>query len=311
MTDTIRTHALLTQTEGAQEIVRAVQAAAPYAAGKLGTSEFEALCWYVDHRRHKTHPVQQTQQAQYPLHIFRHMVVNAGLFPSRPETLDHWAEHMLQNVLPLMDLMVEWNPSSKLKEYYFLETHAPHSKRTVLRALEPYYESDPSNRYTLAIPEGAKIAVISPFADTIMEQSSKLPAIWATNPVMSPEHTFIPIQTFYSPLVAGGDLHHQWAPHIHNWHAACDEIVEKVNQVGAKYVFIGCGALSLPLAAALKQAGCIAIHTGGATQILFGIKGRRWDSHTIISKLYNDAWVRPATHEIPERAAAIENACYF
>jgi hypothetical protein len=67
----------------------------------------------------------------------------------------------------------------------------------------------------------------------------------------------------------------------------------------------------LPIAAALKQAGCIAIHTGGATQILFGIKGRRWDSHSIISKFYNDAWVRPAAHEIPEQAAAIENGCYF
>lgn len=303
MTEPTRTRPLLTQTEGAQELVRAVQAGAPYAAGKLGTSEFEALCWYLEHRRNKTHPI------QYPLHVFRHMVINAGLFPARPETLDHWAEYMLQNVLPVMDLMVEWNPSAKLHEHYFLEAHSPHSKRTVLRALEPYYELDPSNRYTLAIPEGAKIAIVSPFADTILEQSSKLPAIWTCTPVWNTAHTFIPIQTFYSPLVAGE--RHQWSPRLHDWHAACDDIVEKVIHVGAKYVLIGCGAMSLPLAAALKQAGCIAIHTGGATQILFGIKGRRWDSHNIISKFYNDAWVRPSAHEIPERAAAIENGCYF
>ena len=295
---------LLSQTEGAQELVRAAQTGVPYAAGKLGTSEFEALCWYLEHRRHKTHP-----PVQYPIHVFRHMVVNAGLFPSRPETLDHWAEHMLQYVLPAMDLMIEWNPSSKLHEHNFLEAHAPHSKRTVLRALEPYYEADTSNRYTLAIPEEAKIAIVSPFADTILEQSPKLHAIWSTSPVWSTAHTFIPIQTFYSPLVAGE--RHQWAPRHHDWHEACEDIVEKVVHIGAKYVFIGCGALSLPLAAALKQAGCVAIHTGGATQILFGIKGRRWDSHSVISKFYNDSWVRPAAHEIPERAAAIENGCYF
>lgn len=303
MTEPARTHPLLTQTEGAQELVRAVQTGVPYAAGKLGTSEFDALCWYTDRRRHKTHPT------QYPQHMFRHMVVNAGLFPANHESLDHWAEHMLQHVLPIMDLMVEWNPSSKLHEYYFLETHAPHSKRTVLRALEPYYEPDISDRYTLAIPEGAKIAVISPFADSILEQSSKLPTIWSSNPVWSTGHTFIPIQTFYSPLVAGE--RHQWAPRLRDWRAACDDIVEKVKQVGAKYVFVGCGALSLPIAAAVKQAGCVAIHTGGATQILFGIKGKRWDTHGIISKLYNDAWIRPADHEIPERATAIENGCYF
>ena len=31
----------------------------------------------------------------------------------------------------------------------------------------------------------------------------------------------------------------------------------------------------------------------GATQLLFGIKGKRWDDHPVISKLYNPAWVRP------------------
>ncbi len=45
---------LLSQNEGAQELVHAVQAGAAYAAGKLGTSEFDALCWYITHRQHKT-----------------------------------------------------------------------------------------------------------------------------------------------------------------------------------------------------------------------------------------------------------------
>jgi hypothetical protein len=291
------------QTEGAREIVHAMRAGIPYAAGKLGTSEFDALYWYTLHRRHKTHPT------QYPIHVFRHMVVNAGLFPPKPETIDQWAEHMLIYVMPSMDMMVEWNPIAN--EHFFLETYAPQSKRTVLRALEPYYESDPADRYTLAILEGAKIAIVSPFADTILEQSSKLRAIWSTIPIWNTSHTFIPIQTFYSPLVAGNGERLGWSARLPDWRAACDDIVEKVKQVGANYVFIGCGALSLPIAAALKHAGCIAIHTGGATQILFGIKGKRWDSHNIISKFYNDAWVRPATHEIPERANSIENGCYF
>ena len=301
----VRAHPLLSQNEGAKELVRAIQAGVPYAAGKLGTSEFDAVCWYIARRRHKLHPT------PYPSHVFQHMIVNAGLFPPRQDTLDHWSEYMLQTVLPAMDLLVEWNPISKLHEYYFLEAHAPQSKRTVLRALEPYYEDDPGDKYTLAIPEGEKIAIVSPFADTILNQAhpTKLPQIWESQPVWSPKHTFIPIQTFYSPLVAGE--RHRWSPRIHNWQAACDDIVEKVRHVGAKYVFIGCGALSLPIAAALKHAGHIAIHTGGATQILFGIKGRRWDSHSVISKFYNSAWTRPGTHEIPERAAAIENGCYF
>jgi hypothetical protein len=300
---------LLSLTEGAQELVRAVQASTPYAAGKLGTSTFDALSWYATHRQNKA----DTQKQAYPIHIFQHMVVNAGLFPTHPDTIDQWAEHMIQYVLPVMDIMVELNPSAKLPEHNFLETYAKQSKRTVLRALEPYYEADLSNRYTLAIPEGSKIAIVSPFWDSILHQVPKLDTVWNTIPIWTQSHIFIPIQTFYSPLVAGNVKHNQWSLHLPDWHAACDEIVEKVKAVDAKYVFVGCGALSLPIVAALKRAGCIAIHTGGATQILFGIKGNHWDkdNHSVISKFYNSAWISPSAREIPEEASAIENACYF
>jgi hypothetical protein len=298
---------LLGQTDGARELVRAVETGFPYAAGKLGTSELDALCWYITHRQNKI----QSARTAYPLHVFRHMVVNAGLFPARPDVIDAWCEHMFRVVLPTMDLMVEWNPTYKLHEHYFLETHAPHSKRTVLRALEPYYEDDLSARYTLAIPSGSKVAIISPFFDTILEQGPKLHTIWPDKPMWNESITCIPIQTFFSPLVTSLPTQ-QWPGAAGTcWEAACDMIVDKVRAVGAKYALVGCGALSLPIVAALKTVGCIAIHTGGATQIMFGIKGRRWDNHGVISKFYNDSWIRPAHHEIPEKSAAIENGCYF
>lgn len=297
---------LLNQNEGARELVRAVQVGGAYAAGKLGTSELDALCWYISHRQNKV----GTGRAAYPRHVFQHMVVNAGLFPARPESIDGWCEHMLQAVLPYMDLMVEWSPTSKLHEYYFLEAHAPQSRRTVLRALEPYYEEDVGDRYTLAIPDGAKVAIISPFTDTILAQGPRLHEVWPSKPMWNPSITCIPIQTFFTPLVTSLPTQ-QWPAGITCWKAACDAIIEKVRVVGAKYAIVGCGALSLPIVVALKSAGCVAIHTGGATQIMFGIKGRRWDAHGIISNFYNDAWVRPAAHEIPEHASAIENGCYF
>jgi hypothetical protein len=299
---------MLDQTQGAQELVRAVRAGTGYAAGKLGTSEFDALCWYVTHRRGRL----DAARGAYPLHVFRHMVINAGLFPPRPDALDSWADHMLHEVLPAMDLMVEWNPTSKAQEHTFLNTHAPRAVRTVLRALEPYYEASPEDRYTLALPAGAKVAVVTPFSDTVMEQLPKLQTVWPDVAVWQGTDgvTIVPVQTFYSPLVAGSDAH-RW-PDCEDWAAARDMIVDRVRAVGATHALIGCGALSLPIAAALKSAaGCVAIHTGGATQILFGIQGRRWDTHGVISRFYNSAWVRPGRHEIPERAAAIERGCYF
>jgi hypothetical protein len=70
---------------------------------------------------------------------------------------------------------------------------------------------------------------------------------------------------------------------------------------------IGAGAWSLPLAARLKQAGRVAIHLGGDTQLCFGIKGQRWEGYGI----YNEHWVRPSAAETPKNFLLKENGCYW
>lgn len=49
----------------------------------------------------------------------------------------------------------------------------------------------------------------------------------------------------------------------------------------------------------------------GATQLLFGIKGNRWDTHPVLSQLYNDAWVRPAENEGIDHREAVEGGSYW
>lgn len=63
---------------------------------------------------------------------------------------------------------------------------------------------------------------------------------------------------------------------------------------------IGCGAYGLPLAAYVKSLGKKAVHLGGATQILFGIKGRRYDKQPFYQSLYNEYFVRPKSEERPQ-----------
>ena len=65
------------------------------------------------------------------------------------------------------------------------------------------------------------------------------------------------------------------------------------------------------LAAHARDTGHVAIQMSGATQLLFGIKGRRWDTHPQISKLYNPAWVRPAPAEQPANKQAVEGGSYW
>ena len=77
---------------------------------------------------------------------------------------------------------------------------------------------------------------------------------------------------------------------------------------------VGCGAYGFPLAAKLKQAGKQAIHLAGATQLLFGIKGKRWEedpAFEYVRKFFNEAWVYPDETEKPKNASVVEGGCYW
>ena len=65
-----------------------------------------------------------------------------------------------------------------------------------------------------------------------------------------------------------------------------------------------------PLAAYVKRLGKQSVVTAGATQLLFGIKGARWDkAETPVP--YNDNWIRPRESEKPSGAQSVESGCYW
>ena len=75
---------------------------------------------------------------------------------------------------------------------------------------------------------------------------------------------------------------------------------------------IGCGAYGFPLASFIKNLGKQAIHLGGVTQLLFGIKGKRWEEwkhYTELRKNNGENWI--FANEIPEDYKKIEGGCYW
>lgn len=95
------------------------------------------------------------------------------------------------------------------------------------------------------------------------------------------------------------------------WFDALDYMYEECKQIDFDVAIIGCGAYGLPLAAKLKSHGKQVIHLGGATQLMFGIKGKRWDEMPEISKYYNEYWVRPNKNEVVKDGNKVENGCYW
>ena len=103
----------------------------------------------------------------------------------------------------------------------------------------------------------------------------------------------------------------EWPSGITSWKLAIQSLVDQILESKARIVLIGCGGLGMVLGSELKKRGLIAIVLGGAIQVLFGIKGQRWASHSIISRLWNDAWVWPSVEETPRGSLQIEGACYW
>ncbi len=274
---------MLTATEGNQILKELILSGRPFCAGKIGNSEHWAL---VNHL---------SGIPQWSREVIYFTTVLAGVFPADMETLHNFAE-VFYSCLDKVDLSAKW---LKLDEEILRSKNAA-IILTELRGLEPYYHQDPWSR-ALA---GKKVMVLSPFADTIQKQYIKRESIWNKMSIL-PEFDLEPVRT---PL-----SHYLEKSLYKDWFEGLDDLQKRITASDSEIVITGCGAWSLPLAAYAKTVGKQAIHLGGPTQILFGIKGRRWDLHEVIATYCNSNWVRPSAKETPDREKTklVENGCYW
>ena len=64
----------------------------------------------------------------------------------------------------------------------------------------------------------------------------------------------------------------------------------EVDKIEFDVAIIGNGSWGMPLAAHIKLMGKVAIHLGGATQLLFGISGKRWENWKPYRAMMNEHW---------------------
>ena len=220
---------------------------------------------------------------------------NAGFFPIDQECfLDRFAELYL-NCCAQIDILGIWACSphcSRLSPLY------RQAVTVHLRDLEPYHQLDP---WTRAL-ENRRVLVIHPFAKTIEKQYLKREKLFA-NLSLLPKFELILLPAVQS--IAGSCTKYS------TWFEALTDMSKQIEHIDFDVAIIGAGAYGMPLAAFIKSLGKKAIHLGGGTQILFGIKGARWDQRPEYSQLYNEFWVRPDSSEIPTDYQLVENGCYW
>lgn len=223
------------------------------------------------------------------------MCNNAGYFPEGEDHLHEFSHRMMED-LHMADLIGVW---FNYMEDFAVKSYAPQAEIAYLRALEPWYHERP---WTASL-KGKRVLVIHPFTGTIEAQFRRRERLFPGKEIL-PECS---LRTVRAVVTLAGQKDERFP----TWFDALDAMYQEAVREPFDLAVLGCGAYGLPLAAMLKRAGYQAVHLGGATQLLFGIKGGRWDSHPIISKLYNDAWVRPQDEEKPGGFQKVEEGCYW
>jgi hypothetical protein len=219
--------------------------------------------------------------------------INAGFFPISAKNLDRFSALMLDS-MSSVDLLGSWVPGENLFAQELKDAEV-----CALRDVEPYYHARPWTRGL----ENKRVLVIHPFAESILHQYRNKRKLLFKNPGVLPEFELLAIKAVQS--IAGN------LTSFPDWFDALDFMFEESTKMDFDVAIIGCGAYGFPLAAKIKKSGRKAIHLGGATQILFGIKGKRWDQHPVISQLYNEHWIRPSRAETPLRTDKVEDSCYW
>ena len=217
----------------------------------------------------------------------------AGFFPADTEKVERFSEMMIAD-LSQVDILGSW-----LKEESFFSQDLEGAKKVMLEDLEPFFAKRP---WTWAL-EGKRVLVVHPFAKTIKAQYARRRKLFENN--LLPQFDLSVVPAVQS--IAGQKTN------FVDWFDALDSMKEQIAIHDFDVCILGCGAYGFPLASFVKGMGKKAVHLGGVTQLLFGIRGARWEQYLFYPypNLFNEAWVRPSAGETPYKANTVEGACYW
>jgi hypothetical protein len=273
-------------------VVRAtLETGRPCLVARFGSTELACVDFYLRWRKRRLAPVPYLRQVRAAIRD------NSGVFPTDDATLDRFCETYL-SALGEVDVLGVWFNRG---EDRVVGKYCPDASLVHLEALNAVIRRDP---WTQALG-GRRVLVVHPFSATIESQYRTQRERLFDNPAVLPEFELTAIQAVQS---LGGE-----PCGFESWFDALVSMQAQVEAADFDVAIVGAGAYGLPLCAAIKRAGRQAVQMGGATQLLFGIIGRRWEveSPHEVALVVNEHWVRPSAAETPSTAAGVEGGCYW
>jgi len=274
------------------EILQLLRSTEPVMIARIGSTELQCLAAYLKeiHFFEKSHIYNKIHwdDVLYNMHYL------AGFFPkNNKEEVLKFCKLMLDDISEL-DILGSWR-----KEEYYIKNRLKGVKRINLNVLEPYFNKTPWTKEL----KGKRVLVIHPFNKTIENQYRKRQFLY-DNPDILPEFDLITLKAVQT--ISGNS-----DPRFSNWFEALDFMKDQIDNTDFDVAILGCGAYGFPLAAHIKRKGKKAVHLGGALQLLFGIKGKRWENRDKFRALMNEYWVYPSDEDKPKKFEMVEGGCYW
>lgn len=263
----------------------------PFMVARMGNTELAVMISVLKRRMFGNTPEIDAQFTEW----FQRLGEGAGFFPNEPALAEDFTDLMLDSCKSI-NLLAMFH--CHMDDYVITE-YMPKAKVSFLNHIEPWRCEEPWS----AALKGKKVLVIHPFEESIREQYQRHELLFPHTEVL-PEFE---LKTLKAVQTIAGERDVRFA----SWFEALEYMYQKALVIDFDVAILGCGAYGLPLAARLKNAGKQVIHMGGATQILFGIKGRRWVDNPRSEIRFNDAWIYPKASETPKNSKVVENHCYW
>jgi hypothetical protein len=198
-------------------------------------------------------------------------------------------ESVMDEVIPEIDFLASWL-KGETSNYVKLKKDIP---KSFIFDIEPYKSNKP---WTLAL-EGKKVLVINPMVDIFEKQLLNREKLFDFP--MLPTFELIKIKALFFR-----------DPVFTTWKSVYEYYKVQISKIDFDVAIIGCGTWGMPISKIVKDKGKGAIHLGGATQIMFGVMGKRWKDWPEYTCLVNNYWMTKH-NEKPEVASKIEDGCYW
>ena len=276
----------LSMDRGIEAIVKKLEANDPCMISRFGSTELQTLTYI------KLFPLLLPLKKR----TYYNIQYCSGFFPVTFKNLKQFYKIYKQDVRSQLDILISW----RFEEFFFRRWIGKRP-RVSKATLDHFFDQEhPWTR----ILKGKKILVVHPFAETIKEQYSRNRECLFDNPEALPEfkelHVIKAVQS-----IAGTPVD------FDSWFDALEYMKTEIDKVDFDIAILGCGAYGMPLAAYIKRKGKKAVHMGGVTQILFGIKGKVYVENKYYSQFINDFFVYPKDNETPSNSKVVEGGCYW